>query len=56
MTSAAINGGHPLPWHFLPMKWLGMLATFLTGLDAQATRFVERREEQRARAESRAVG
>ena len=32
VTSAAINGGHPLPWHFLPMKWLGMLATFLTGL------------------------
>jgi acyl-[acyl-carrier-protein] desaturase len=32
------------------------LAAFMTGLDAQATRFVEQRDRARARAEARAAG
>ncbi len=32
VTSAAIESGHALPWYYLPLKWTGLLATFLTGL------------------------
>lgn len=32
ITSAAIDSGRALPWYYLPMKWLGLLATFATGL------------------------
>ncbi|WP_051259089.1 chloride channel protein [Chitinibacter tainanensis] len=32
ITSAAINQGSALPWYFTPLKWAGMVLTFLTGL------------------------
>ncbi|MFT3849724.1 MAG: chloride channel protein [Propionivibrio sp.] len=32
MTSAAINDARALPWYFMPLKLVGMIATFLTGL------------------------
>ncbi|SMC20746.1 H+/Cl-antiporter ClcA [Andreprevotia lacus DSM 23236] len=31
-TSAAIASGTPLPWYFLPVKFAGLLTTFLLGL------------------------
>ncbi|WP_169741266.1 chloride channel protein [Andreprevotia chitinilytica] len=31
-TSHAVSTGEPLPWLFLPLKFIGLVATFLTGL------------------------
>ncbi|TJZ77569.1 chloride channel protein [Chitiniphilus eburneus] len=31
-TSVAVASGHGLPWYYLPLKFIGLLATFLTGL------------------------
>ncbi|QLI82745.1 chloride channel protein [Chitinibacter fontanus] len=32
ITSEAINHAQTLPWYFTPLKWAGMVLTFLTGL------------------------
>lgn len=32
ITSEAINHAQTLPWYFTPLKWAGMILTFLTGL------------------------
>lgn len=32
VTAQAIDAGRALPWYYLPLKWLSLLATFVTGL------------------------
>ncbi|QLG87240.1 chloride channel protein [Chitinibacter bivalviorum] len=32
ITSEAINHAQTLPWYFTPLKWAGMILTFMTGL------------------------